>query len=279
MVEKKNIFAEVLIGIGIFFVIAFNLIPLIWGVLASFKPVTQLVTYPPQLFGFDATMQNYRNVVAGGFLTGVKNSTLYAAAAVTMGLSLGALAAFGLDRFTFKGRGVIFLLVVASIPLAMGAAALIVPKYLYFTTLGVANKWYTLPLIYTAHTLPMAIWILKGAMESVPRELDEAAYIDGASSFVVLWRVVLPLCLPALGTAGFFLALSSWNEFVSGSVMVDSKSLKPIQPLLYQYIGFFGREWGSLTAAAVIAVLPILLVYAFFGRLLIAGLTRGAVKG
>ena len=125
----------------------------------------------------------------------------------------------------------------------------------------------------------MAIWILKASMEGVPKELDEAAYIDGASSFAVLWRVVLPLCLPAVGAADFFLALTAWNEFVVGSVMVDVKTLKPIQPLLYQYIGFFGREWGALTAAAMISLAPILIIYAFFGRLLISGLTHGATKG
>jgi len=89
---------------------------------------------------------------------------------------------------------------------------------------------------------------------------------------------VLPLCKPAIGAAGLFLFIHAWNEFVAGSVMVDAKELKPIQPLLYQYIGFFGREWGPLTAAATIAVIPIFVIYALFGRLLISGLTRGATK-
>ncbi len=90
---------------------------------------------------------------------------------------------------------------------------------------------------------------------------------------------MLPLCKPAIGAAGLLIFIHSWNEFVAGSVMVDATELKPIQPLLYAYIGFFGREWGSLTAAASIAVLPVFLIYCFFGRLLISGLTRGAVKG
>jgi multiple sugar transport system permease protein len=116
-------------------------------------------------------------------------------------------------------------------------------------------------------------------MEGIPKELDEAAYVDGASSFGVFWRVVLPLCKPAIGAAGLLLFIYAWNEFVAGSVMVDSGDLKPIQPLLYQYIGFFGREWGPLTAGATIAIIPIFLIYALFGRLLISGLTRGATKG
>ena len=125
----------------------------------------------------------------------------------------------------------------------------------------------------------MAVWVIKGSIEGVPRELDEAAYIDGASTFVTFVRIVMPLCKPAIGAAALLIFIYSWNEFVAGSVMVDARELKPIQPLLYSYIGFFGRHWGSLTAAACIAVFPILVIYCFLGRLLVSGLTRGAVKG
>src|SRR4051812_29394822 len=120
MVEKRNILIELLIGAGLLLVLAFSLLPLIWGALASFKPVSQLVTYPPTLFNFDATLHNYETVIAGGFLSGVRNSVFYAAMTVLIGLAAGSLAAFGFDRFHFRGRWVMFLLVVASIPLALG---------------------------------------------------------------------------------------------------------------------------------------------------------------
>lgn len=279
MVEARSIYGRVLIFLLFVMVVVFNLLPIAWGALASLKPASQLVTYPPTLFDFNLTLKNYEEVIAGGFLTGMRNSLFYAIVSIAIGLIVGALAAFGFDRFVFRGQASIFLLVVGSIPLAMGAAALVVPTYLYFTWLGLTNDWYTLPLIYGVHTLPMAIWILKGSMEGVPSELDEAAYIDGASSFTVLSRIVLPLCKPAIGAAGLFLFISAWNEFLAGSVMVDAKHLKPIQPLLHQYIGFFGREWGALTAAAIIATIPILIAYILFGRLLVSGLTQGATKG
>lgn len=279
MVSRRSLLANAMIAIGVVLIVLFNLAPLFWGVLASFKPVQQLVTYPPTLFDFDATLQHYETVIGGAFMTGVRNSALYSIGAMVIALFAGALAAYGFDRFEFRGKGPLFLLIVACIPLAIGGAALLVPKYLYFTTLGMANQWYTLPLIYATHSLPIAIWTIKGSMEGVPRELDEAAYIDGASTFQVLWRVVMPLCKPAIGAAALLIFIHAWNEFLAGSVMVDSRELKPIQPLLYQYIGFFGREWGPLTAAATIAVLPIFFIYGLFGRLLISGLTRGATKG
>ncbi len=279
MVSRRSFLASFLIGLGIVVVAVFNLLPLLWGILASFKPVHQLVSYPPTLFDFDATLEHYERVVESSFLVGVRNSALYSIGSMAIALSAGALAAYGFDRFEFRAKGALFLLIVACIPLAIGSAALLVPKFLYFTTFGMANKWYTLPLIYGVHSLPIAIWTIKGSMEGIPRELDEAAYIDGASTFQVLWQVVLPLCKPAIGAAALLVFIHAWNEFLAGSVMVDSNDLKPIQPLLYQYIGFFGREWGPLTAAATIAVLPIFFIYALFGRLLVSGLTHGATKG
>lgn len=279
MVERRSRLLDILIAFGLFAIVIANFVPIVWGIVASFKPVSQLVTYPPNLIDFDATLDNYRHVVESRFFTGVRNSTLYGFASVLMALSVGALAAFGFDRFNFRGKGIGFLVIVASIPLAIGAAALLVPKFLFFAKLGMSNQWYTLPLIYSVHSIPLTIWIMKGAMESVPKELDESAYIDGATAFGVFRRIVMPLCLPAIGAAGLLVFISAWNEFLAGSVMVDARELKPIQPLLYQYIGFFGREWGLLMAAATIAIVPVLLIYALFGRLLVSGLTHGATKG
>jgi multiple sugar transport system permease protein len=156
---------------------------------------------------------------------------------------------------------------------------LLIPNYIYFTRLGLTNSWLTLPLIYTAYQLPMAIWIVKGTMESIPRELDEAAVSDGATHRQILLLIILPLCRPALGAAGVLAFVSSWNEFLAGSVMVDSPTLRPIQPAIYNFIGYFGREWGPLTASATLSILPIIVIFALLGRLIVSGLTQGSVKG
>lgn len=276
MVRRRRILVEVVIGLAMLLLAIANLAPLTWGFLASLKTEAEIVT---DQFYFTPTLNNYRVVLDSGFMSGVRNSVLYGLVTVFVALAVGSLAAFGFDRFSFRGKTTMFMVIIASIPLAIGAAALLIPNFLFFTRLGVTNQWYTLPLLYCVYSLPMAIWMIKGSVEGVPRELDEAAYIDGASTFTVFTRIVLPLCKPAIGAAGLLIFIHSWNEFVAGSVMVDATELKPIQPLLYAYIGFFGREWGSLTAAASLAVLPVFLIYCFFGRLLISGLTRGAVKG
>ena len=256
-----------------------NLLPLIWGVLTSLKGETDLLRYPPAFLDFTPTLENYARVLTSGFALNLRASLGYATAAVSLTLILALPAAYAFDRFDFPGRQALFLLVVASIPLSLGAAALLIPNYIYFVRLGITNTWYVLPLIYAAHQLPMAIWIIKGVVESIPRELDEAAIVDGATTGDILRLVILPLARPAMGAAAVLTFVGSWNEFVAGSVMVDAPHLKPVQPMIFSFVGFFGREWGPLTASATLAILPILVAFALLSRHIVSGLTRGSVKG
>jgi multiple sugar transport system permease protein len=268
----------ILTPIGIILLIVINLTPLVWGALTSIKASHEIMTYPPVVLSFSPTLEHYRVVLDSDFPVSLRNTSLYAIASVVLGVLLASLAAYGFDRFRFKFRQGLFLLVVASIPLSIGAAALLIPNYLYFTYLGLTNEWFTLALIYTAYTLPMAVWIMKGSIEGIPRELDEAAYVDGASSFKIYRLVILPLTKPALAAAGLLLFMHAWNEFVAGSIMVESPSLRPVQVAIYQFIGFFGRDWGPLTAAATLAIIPVLFVYLVCSGLMVSGLTHGAVK-
>jgi multiple sugar transport system permease protein len=256
-----------------------NLLPLAWGILTSLKSEADLFRFPPTILGFTPTLANYARVAAGGFPWAMAVSLGYAAVAVTLAVVLAVPAAYAFDRYSFPLRQPLFLLIVACIPLSIGAAALLIPNYIAFVQLGLTNTWAVLPLIYAAHQLPMAIWIMKGMIESIPRELDEAAIVDGATTLGVLRFVILPVAGPALGACAILTFVGAWNEFVAGSVMVDDPALKPVQPLVYAFIGYFGREWGPLTAAATLAILPILAVFALCGRLIVSGLTKGAVKG
>lgn len=267
----------IMLPIGLLLVL--NLLPLIWGVATSVKPDAMIFTTPPRFFGFAPTAEHYGRVFAAGFPQSMAISLAYSVAAVVLALVLALPAAYAFDRFSFPLRQPLFLLVVASIPLSLGAAALLIPNYVYFVRLGLVNTPFALPLIYAAHQLPMAIWVVKGTIEGIPRELDEAAVIDGAGRFAILRHVMLPLSRPGLGAAGTLAFVGAWNEFVAGSVMVDAPWLRPVQPVIYSFIGFFGREWGPLTAAATMAILPILVVFALLGRLIVSGLTKGSVKG
>ena len=256
-----------------------NLVPVVWGILTSLKSEPDLFRYPPTIFDFTPTLENYERVIASGFLGNMQVTVLYALGTVVATLTLALPAAYAFDRFVFPLRRTLLLLVVASIPLSLGAAALLIPNYIYFTRLGLTNAWFTLPLIYTANQLPMAIWIIKGTIETIPRELDEAAVMDGTTRPGILVRIILPLSRPALGAAGVLAFVGAWNEFVASSVMVDNPALRPLQPAIYNFIGYFGREWGPLTAAAMLGILPILVIFVVLGRQIVSGLTSGSVKG
>lgn len=263
----------------LFCLVLFNLLPLIWGVLTSFKTDSDLFRFPPTFLLSAPTWAHYERVIAGGFLGSLGISVLYSGVTVALTLAIALPTAYAFDRFQFPLRQQLFMMIIACIPLSLGAAALLIPNYVYFVRLGLTNTWFVLPLIYTAHQLPMAIWIVKGVVESIPRELDEATIIDGGTHIDVLRYVMLPLTRPALGAAGILAFVGSWNEFVAGSVMVDSPALKPVQPTIYSFIGFFGRDWGPLTASATLAILPVLVAFALLGRHIVSGLTKGSVKG
>lgn len=263
----------------IFLVLLASLAPIALGIVASLSPPSETVVYPPQLLPSQLSQEHYDTVFGNGLWLSLRASLAYAFVTVIFALSLGSLTAYGLDRFRFRGRGFVLFVILSGIPLATGAAALIVPTYRVATWVGLTDTIAILPIVYVAYTLPLVAWVLKAAMETVPKELDEAARVDGAAPLRILFSVVLPVMKPAIGAAALFAFVGAWNEFISGSVLVDSPLLRPIQVAVYQNIGFFGRDWGPLLASGVVAILPIIIVFLFFGRLMIKGLTGGALKG
>ncbi len=255
------------------------LLPIVWGIITSFKGSRDLFAYPPKIFNFKPVLDNYRLVFEGGILQSVVVSILYCLSAILLGLLFGSLCAYGLKRAKFRGRKLIFYLVVAGIPLSTGSAALLIPNYMYMSSLGMVNQWYTLPLMYTAYNLPMAIWVMMGGIDNIPYEIEEAASVDGCSRWYIIFRLIPALNKPALASAALFIFIGAWNEFNVASVMINSPELRPVQQSIYYYMGFFGLDWGALTAAATVTVVPVLLIFTFLGRFLVSGLTSGAVKG
>lgn len=277
--RKKTISGRIF-EVLIFLVVAtVTLLPIVWGIITSFKGSRDLFAYPPKLFDFTPVLDNYKLVFDGGILQSVLVSIFYSVVSIIIGLLFGNLCAYGLKRYKFRGRRLIFYLVVAGIPLSSGSAALLIPNYTYMSALHMIDKWYTLPLMYTAYNLPMAIWIMLGGLDSIPLEIEEAAAVDGCSRKYIIFQLIPSLNKPALAASALFIFIGVWNEFNVASVMINSSSLRPIQQSIYYYMGFFGLDWGALTAAATIAVVPVLLVFAFLGRFLVSGLTNGAVKG
>lgn len=260
-------------------VLVVTLLPIIWGISTSLKPRRELFAYPPTFIGSGLSLEHYENIFLSGFWLGVRNSVFYSGVSILLVLLLGVPAAYGFHRCRFKWKKVMFYLVVAGIPLSAGSSVLLIPNYIMMSKLHMIDRWYTLILIYAAYQIPMSIWIIRSGVESVPIEIDEAALIDGCSHLYIIFCLTPRLILPSIASAALFTFIGSWNEFIVSSVMLNNPALRSIQQVIYYFMGFFGTDWGALCASACMAILPILIVFVFLGRLMISGLTQGAVKG
>lgn len=276
--RQQTFIKYIAIVVAVALIALVNLLPVLWGLATSFKPAQEILASVPKFWGFDATGENYSTVIFGSFGTAFVTSIGYGAIATSLAVVLASMTAYALDRLRFRFRQLVFYVIVACVPLSMGAAILVVPTYIYFTALGLSNHWYTLPVIYLALNLPLATWVMKGAIEGVPTELDQAGKLDGLTNMGILVRVIMPLCRPGIFAAGMLVFIGSWSEFLAGTVLVQSPTLRPVQVAIYSYITAFGRAWGPLTAAAVLAVVPILVLLFVLGRHLVSGLMSGSVK-
>lgn len=275
---KFNIF-NLLEGIFLLIFGVINLIPIFWGMMTSFKTVRDINSFPPKIFNFMPTLKHYRTVLSTGFFQTILNSALYAGIAIIAGIIIGYFAGYGFARRNFPLKKLAFFLVVIGIPLSGGSSVLLIPNYMYLMNMKLTNHWYTLPIIYTAYNLPMTIWLMISGFKTVPIELEEAARIDGAKQSFIILKLLPPLLKPSAAAAALLIFINAWNDYITASVMVTGTELKTIQIAIYDYMGFFGMEWGPLTAAATFAIVPILIVFTFLGKQLVSGLTAGAVKG
>lgn len=253
-------------------------VPFLVMVSTSLMKQTYVLQIPPQLIPHDPTTANYGQALASnGFLGYFLNSLAVAVATVVGVLLLGAMMAYAFARFDFPGRRVVFLGLVGT--LMIPGMMLVIPQYLVAKDLHVLDSRIGLVLFYVAGQLAFTTFLLRGFIVTIPRDLDEAMTLDGAGPFRVFWSLILPLCRPALATAGIFAFLGSWDEFVWAVTIIDSpqKRTLPIAIALFQ--GQHSTSWGLVFAASVIAVLPVIIVFVVFQRQFVAGVQAGALKG
>ena len=276
--NKYNILIKTGYFLCFVLVIVINFSPFIWSVLSSLKNSSEILVYPPKAFSQAITFEHYSKVLHGDFIAALKNSLLYSLISIATGIPIAVMAAYAISRCNFKLKKIIFFLIVAAIPLSTGSAALVIPNYLVFSKLGLTNKWFTLPLLYLAYNVPMATWVMIGALKGIPRSIDEAAMIDGASKKYIIFRLLPRLALPSVACAALFIFIGAWNEYNVSSIMVNSNTFYPIQVSIYNYIGAFEIDWGALLSASSLGVIPILIVFSLLGQMMVSGMTAGAIK-
>jgi ABC-type glycerol-3-phosphate transport system permease component len=260
-----------------------TLFPIFWMVSTAFKPDTEWYTLTPHPLPAHPTLGNFRAVIDGSVIglpywNFLKNSLFVTVTAVVASSLIALLAAIAVARFRFRFRTtyLIMLMIVQMLP----QQALVIALFIDFRSLNLLDSLIGLILVYTAFALPITIWMLRNFVAAVPREVQEAAAIDGAGPMRVFWRILLPLVAPGLVATSVFAFVFAYNEFIFALTFLGTDTAKFTLPIYVQY--FYGRngaDWGAIMAASTLFTVPVMVFFLLVQRRLRAGLVAGAVKG
>ncbi len=274
----KQTLIDILRWFLIIFFAAYTLFPLIWLILASFKTNFEFLTGPAFVLPEVWQIQNYIiALTVAGLGRMMLNSVIVGVCATVVNAVVASMAGYCISRFRFKGRENLFLLFTVGILVPLNA--LMVPYFVIINKLGLYNTYGGMILLYTAIGIPMSTVIIRGLMDSIPLEIEEAAYIDGCGFFGRFFHVVLPLARTGIVTAATFEFLTCWNEFVFANLIVSSDKLRTIQVGIRYFTNQFSTDYVSMYAAIVISIVPSIHGYVIFQEQIISGMPSGAVKG
>ncbi|MET0440915.1 MAG: carbohydrate ABC transporter permease [Casimicrobiaceae bacterium] len=257
---------------------AVMIFPFYWMLNTSLKPTPEVFASPPTFASSQWSLDAYRTIFAtrsiGRYFV---NSVIVAVGATALSVVLASLAAYGLTRFFPRGATpfVMFLLFTKMLPETL----LIIPYFQLMSDVGLLNTHLALILAYSSFALPFSVWMLIGFFRSIPREIDEAARMDGASVLQAFVRVILPLARPGLVAVALFTFLIAWNSYVWALVLTTDASMFVLSVGIANMVGEYRVQWNELMAASVIAALPVMFLYSLLERHLVSAITAGAVKG
>lgn len=253
------------------------MLPMAWVVVTSLKPEEQIYVFPPRWIPSPLTLAHYAQVWQSSMPRYFFNSLLVATLTILLTLAVALLAGYAVSRFRFRGKNLfLFLLMVSHM---MPGVANLVPIYLLASRFGLLDTYLVLILVYSMWQTPLVVWLIQGFLENVPSSLDHAAMVDGYSRLGALWRVVLPLCKPGLAASAIIVFVYAWNEFIIALTLTSGDEMRLVQVGLRYYISQFGIQWGELTAAVVLSIIPVIVVFLLLQRWFIYGMTSGALKG
>jgi len=279
MIDRYKLIEKIGIYAGLTLFLFFVLAPFIEGFRVSLRPLNHLFSSPYVFWPTDAQLDAYVTMWTSVPLLGryIFNSLFISVAATIIVLILVVPAAYAFARFNFKGQGV---LLGAFLAVNMfSGAVLLIPLYRLMRAYGVLNTYWAMIVPGVAFLIPTGIWLLRAYMMRIPRELDEAAWVDGASRFYIFRRVILPLAMPGIVVVAISTFIGAYAQQFIFALTFNSKS--ELMPLAVGLFAFFGKErvvWNELMAASFMGVLPVMIVFFFLQRYLVAGMTAGAVK-
>lgn len=278
MLYKDPLVLKVIRILGLTVWMIITLFPLYWILLTSLKPASQIAEYPVRYWPREFSIENYLSLFQKAqFGSYILNSLIVASSAAAVATLIAMLSGYVLSRFQFRGKGAVAMafLVTQMIPafIALG------PLYQMFTELGLVDSRFGLVLVYVAMTIPFSSIMLRGFFDNIPDSLEEAAMVDGTTRLGALWRVIVPVMAPGIVATYIFNFVNSWNELFLSVTLINTDSRKTIPTALNGFISSFNIEWGPMSAAAVLTILPTMVLFMFASRWIVAGLTQGATKG
>jgi ABC-type glycerol-3-phosphate transport system permease component len=272
LIERSLIYS--ILAVYLFITLA----PLIWVISTSFKPNQEAISFPPNFLPLNPTLDNYFFVLTDpNLVLSLTNSLIVSLGSTALSVAVSALGGYAFARYDFKGKNLIMSIILGlfMIPVVIN----IIPLYIMLANVGLLNSLVSLILTFQILIIPLNIFLLKNYFESLPKELEEAALIDGCSRLGALWRITIPMSLPGFLIAAILSFRFSWNEFVLPVVLSNRPDSMVFQVALYQFISLYRIDWGYLTAGINIALIPVVVLMLIFQKKMIKGLTLGAVRG
>ncbi len=267
--------------------LAFTLLPISWLFLSTIQTQASLLTLPPHIIPTGFTLRNYIDIFAPAafgentgqstFVLALRNSVLVSLGTTIISLLFGTLAAYAFARLNVPHKRTLLLIVLAS--QLLPAISVIIPLFRMFRGAHLLDTLTALILAYSTFSLPFVVWIMAGYFQSVPRELEEAARLDGASRFGAFIRIALPLVAPGLGATALFTLLNAWDEFFFALIFTSTYAAKTAPVALAEFIGRHSVNWGLLVTGGFIASLPPIVLSLVFYRYIVSGLAAGGIKG
>jgi len=260
-------------------IVVWSLFPFVWEMITSFEPDKNLSRFAPQWLPIPGgTLQHYRNVfVAKNFAPYIVNSVIVDVSATAVALVFAGLAAYSLARLPMRGKGLVLGLVLAVSMFPQ--ISIVTPLYEIMIRLHLLDTYTGLSGVYIGLALPLMVYILWGHFRAIPRELDEAAKIDGAGPLRTFWSVIIPVALPGVVPAALLGFIASWNELLLALSFTTSPAHQTIPVGIANFTGLYSIPWGDMAAASVVVTLPLVVLVLIFQKRIVEGVTAGAIKG
>jgi multiple sugar transport system permease protein len=257
-------------------IVLFALAPYIWMFISSITPEADLYGEVFRYFPVHPSFENYPKIFQKiSFARNLRDSLIVATATMLVGLAISLTASYSFSRFRFRGRNYLMIqfLVINMFPIVL----LLIPLFVIMRVLKLIDTYFALIIAYSTFTIPFSTWMMTSFFNAIPKQLDEAALVDGCTRFTAMTRVIVPIAFPGIAATAIYIFITAWNEFLYAAILTGNKVLT-IPVALQNLIGEYNIAWGLLTAGGVISVIPVVVLFFFIQKQLVSGMTAGAVK-